>query len=299
MEVEKQELDIKEIFEVLKKKWKPIFLASTIFFMFSIFYSLSLTNIYTSSSVVVLSQDNDSGNLPGIYSNYSSLAGSFGIDVPNFSKGKNSYVVETRLKSKDFFKHLLNIENTMLNLMAAQAYNYEEGKFIYDGDIFDSKTKKWVDGAPSFMDAYRFFNSSLYINNDKIKGYMVLSFDHKSPKFSADFLDLIVKEYNELSRDNDLQESKKALEYLKLKMSLENSLEIKETISELMQNQIEVQMLAEIRQGYILDFADKPFIPDIKSYPRRSLIVISLTAIGLLLTSIFFLTIHFYYRKII
>lgn len=297
METEAREIDFKEIFDLLKKRWKLIFLVTFLSGIFSIFYSLSLTNIYTSSAVAVPSGDSDSGNMPGIFSNYSSLAGNFGIDLPNFSKGKNTYIIETRLKSKDFFFHLSKIENVLPKLMAGKAYNLNRNEIIYDKNLFNSKTGQWVNGPPSFMDSYRFFNSSFYINNDKIKGYLYLSFDHKSPQFAADFLNLIVKEYNELSRQNDVLESKKAMEYLTIKISSDRDKRLQETVAKLIEKQTEVQMLAEIRDAYILDFADEPFVPDIKSYPRRTLIVLSLTFLGFFFSVIYLLLRYYYFKN--
>ena len=148
------------------------------------------------------------------------------------------------------------------------------------------------------MNSYRKFNSSLNIVNEKMRSYITVSFDHISPKFSTFFLDLMVREYNNISRQEDIQESKAAIEYIKKYLAKESNIETRKSLSSIMQKQVEVQMLAEIKNFYILDYIDPPAEPDLKSSPKRSVIVISFSFFGFFLSILFFLSRYFLHRKI-
>jgi len=295
---ENTEINFKEVLEVLINNIKVILLTTLGFSFISIFYSLSLPNIYTTSAIVVISENSSSGSsIPGIVSRFAGLADIAGINLPNYSKGKNSYAIEAELKSEAFFKRLITVENVLPSIMAAKSYDPISGEIIFDSEIYNASNGSWIK-EPSFMNSYRKFNSSLNIVNEKMRSYISVSFDHISPKFSTFFLDLMVREYNNISRQEDIQESKAAIEYIKKYLAKESNIETRKSLSSIMQKQVEVQMLAEIKNFYILDYIDPPAEPDLKSSPKRSVIVISFSFFGFFLSILFFLSRYFLNRKI-
>ena len=149
----------------------------------SIFYSLSLPNIYTSSAIVVISENSSSGSsIPGIVSRFAGLADIAGINLPNYSKGKNSYAIEAEIKSEAFFKRLISAENILPSLMAAKSYDPISGEIIFDSEIYNASNDTWIT-EPPFMNSYRKFISSLTIVNEKMRSYISISYDHISLSF--------------------------------------------------------------------------------------------------------------------
>ena len=52
-------------------------------------------------------------------------------------------------------------------------------------------------------------------------------------------------------------------------------------------------MRAKISEEYSLSVLEPPYVPELKSRPKRSLIVISFTLIGFIITSLSYLIFHF------
>ena len=84
-------------------------------------------------------------------------------------------------------------------------------------------------------------------------------------------------------RQEDLRDAEKALEYLTSEVSKTSLVEIRESIYQLIQAQLETQMMAKISNDYVLKIIDPPFFPEDKSKPTRSIICVLGTIMGFLL----------------
>ena len=94
------EIDLAEIFNIFWNKKKVIFIITSVFAIFSIGFSLSLPNIYTSKSLLIPVSSKD--NLTSQLSSYSSFANLAGINLPKENISKSKEALE-RIKSFDFF----------------------------------------------------------------------------------------------------------------------------------------------------------------------------------------------------
>ena len=117
--------------------------------------------------------------------------------------------------------------------------------------------------------------------------------EHISPVFAKEFLDLVIREANELMRKKDMEDSRQGLEYLKSELSKTSFVEIQESINTLIEAQLETQMMTQINQDYILIEIDPPFIAEEKSKPSRALISIFGTILGAILSVSFVLINHY------
>ena len=135
----------------------------------------------------------------------------------------------------------------------------------------------------------------LSIAQDKITGFISINIEHISPVFAKDFLELIIRESNELLRKKDMEESKQGLVYLTSELSKTPFVEIKGSINALIEAQLETQMLAQIHQDYILVEIEPPFIPELKSKPIRSFICILGTMLGGVLSVLIVLIRHYFF----
>ncbi len=59
---------------------------------------------------------------------------------------------------------------------------------------------------------------------------------------------------------------------------------IQASIGQLIESQLKTKMLANVRENYLLDPIDSPMLPDMKSKPYRTKIVIIGTLIGFVLS---------------
>ena len=88
-----------------------------------------------------------------------------------------------------------------------------------------------------------------------------------------------------------------ALSYLIMELSKTSLIEIKESISQLIEAQLERKMMANIHEEYTLTIAEPPFIPEEKSKPSRSLIVFLTTFFGFMISMSISLLLHILQRN--
>ena len=254
--------------------------------IFSIVYSLSLPNIYTSSAILKIN-DESASQTSSIISQYTGIASMAGISLPSKSADKMQYAIQT-LKSKEFVKSIIFEEDNLPNLMAAKEYDYKNKNIIYDETIYDASTKKWLRSPnqgryskPSYVEVFETsYNSNYSARKDMKSGFLIVSFSHISPQFSYSFLKKSIEMLNKISREKDLSESQQALDYLYKKLSEVEQKEVRESINALIESQLKIQMLGNIREDYLVSLIDPPFLPETKSSPKRSQIVILATILG-------------------
>ena len=292
-------IDFKELFFLL---WDRKFFLSSVALISSIaavLIALSLPNFYTSSSLLsISSQENQTSSL---IDRYSGLAAMAGISLPSSGgENKSDFVVAT-LTSKDFFSRIIEADRIRENLMAVKEYDIETNQIIYDPKKFDVNSNKWVRKVsypkqikPSNQEVHKYFIDEVFsVNLDKLTGYLTLSIEHKSPSFSRELLELIIKELNISTRERDLIESENAMDYLRNESINTTNSDLKESIINLMQSQLETQMMASVSKDYILRIIDAPFTPELKSRPNRALLCILIVFLSMATSIIYILSRHF------
>ena len=289
------EIDLKQLFEAIWKGKFFIILVTTIVAISSIFYALSLTNYFTSEAVLV-SRDSQNSSPISQFSDIASLAGLGAISGQSNSTFKMIEII----KSRDFVRHLVSFDEVLPSLLAYDRHDFGEGKLYFNSEDYDADEKKWVrqstankSAIPTYLEAHQAYGKMLSISQDKITGFVNIKFEHVSPVFAERFLALIIKEANSLNREKDIADSKAALEYLTKELYQTSKVDIKNSINLLIEGQLETQMMASIHEEYSLVILEPPFVPEKRSRPTRSLIVIISTLLGGIFSVILVLLRHF------
>ena len=207
------EIQLTQIFEILIKKKFFIIGVTLISFLTGLFYSVSIENEYTSISILQAQDEDQSGS--NLIDQYSSVAALAGISLPSRGSSNSSLTTIEIIKSRDFFKHLLSFDNVKADLAAAKTFDGVTGKIIYDENIYDSVSGKWLMKArdnssitPTYLELYPKYRSILDITRNKDTGLIKISVKHLSPNFANDFLSLIIEQINEISRNKNIELSK-------------------------------------------------------------------------------------------
>jgi LPS O-antigen subunit length determinant protein (WzzB/FepE family) len=285
------DVDFTVIFLALWDKKILIASISSIAAIFSVLYSLSLPDIYTSNALLApaSSEDSMSSKLGG----YSALAGMAGINLPSDNGSKTPEAIE-RIKSYDFFvnEFLPNIK--FENLIAAKDWIKESNSIVYDSKAFDLKTPR-----SSKQEAYLTYTGMLRISEDKNTSFVYMSIDHVSPYIAEKWLKLIIYNINNHMREIDKTVAENSIIFLK-KSSQETYLsDIKVAIFKLIENQIQTLTLVESTEDYIFKSIVSPIAPEKKSRPSRSIICIIGTFVGLIMGIVISLVLHYFnFKKI-
>ena len=261
--------------------------AVSIFTFIGLIVALNITPLYTSSTVISTS-DSSNTQFSQLQSTYGSLASAAGLDMTGPGGENKSDLAMKFITSRDFFKHLIEVDETLLiNIMAAKSYNNENKLIELDSNIYNTKNN-WVETKPTYLEAHRvFLKDIISLDQDKKTGYITIRAQHLSPIFSEHILDLVITELDSLIKKRDLDEADRALNYLSEQILQTSLSEIRKSLNQLIYSQLQTQLMANISEGYFIKILDSSFIPDKKSYPPRSLVVIFFVFFGFLLGLIY------------
>ena len=292
-------IDIKSILSLLWDKKIFISLTVSIFALISIIYALSLPNIYTSKTLLAPSKNENS--ISSNMGSLSSLASIGGFNLPNEGVSKTQEAIE-RIKSFDFFTKYFLPNVRLEDLMAVKKWIPESNTLIYDDEIFDENKGGWLQNSktqsiPTKQDAYKKYKDILKISENASTFFVSLSIDHESPFIAKEWVDIIVLNINESMREQDKEYAQSSIDFLEEQFTYVNIQTIKDAISNLLENQIQVLMMASSNQAYVFEVLDSSFVPEEKSRPSRALICILGTILGSVFAILFVLIRYFFNPK--
>ena len=273
-----------------------------LFFLVSIIYSLTLTNIYTAETTLAPSASSDmSSNL----SQYAGLASMAGISLPGSPSGMSDKdLALSLLKSKALLQRLIDKHNILPDLIASEDWNLTSNSVSYDSNVYDANKKAWVRNVkpplkviPSTQEAYEFFDDAVAVSEDKTTGIISLKVNHLSPEIAYHWSLLLIQEVNEYIADMRINEAQLSIDYLNDQIKITPYPELRALFYELIQQHTQSKMLAKVRPEYALTTLDKPLIPEEKSAPNRFFIVILSTFLGVVLGTLIIL-VRFYAYKL-
>ena len=230
-------VDLKEILQILFNKKILIGFLTLFFAVVSVFAAISMSDVYKSSSLLApTSQDESlSSSLGGL----SSLAGIAGVSLPAGSISDSQIAVK-RIESFEFFSKNFLPSIKLEDLMAEKKWIPQENKLIYDKDIFDESSNKWVRKVsypkktiPSSQEAFKEFKKALSINQDEETGLVYLSIEHISPHVAKEWMDVIIYNINECMREIDKEDAQNSINFLSDSIKTTNSQSIKLVFSEI------------------------------------------------------------------
>ena len=296
------EIDLRELFNVL---WvNKLFLTAwtSLVVLVSIFYSLTLTNIYTAQTLLAPSA---SGDMSSNLSQYAGLASMAGISLPGSSSGMSDKdLALSLLKSKGLLQRLIDKHDILPDLIAADNWNLASKLVSYDSGLYDHTKNAWVRKIkppykliPSTQEAYKFFDKIITVSEDKKTGVISLKVDHLSPEIAYRWSLLIIQEVNEYVADMRIKEAQLSIDYLNDQIKITPYPELRALFYELIQQHTQSMMLAKVRPEYALTTLDPPLIPEMKSKPKRALICILGTLLGGMLSLLIILVRKYWFSK--
>jgi len=284
------EIDLSELFNVL---WDKIFYLgaiTSIFSLISIIYALMLPNIYQSKATLMAVEQ--SSGMSGMVGRYSGMASLAGISLDSESGSKDQEAI-ARIKSFEFFSNNLLPNMKLENLMAVKKWNQASNTLTYYAGDFNSESRQWLRKAkpprsniPTSQEAYEEFVEIMSVNKDKKTNLVTLMVEHKSPFIAQQWVEIMINQIDQVMRDQDRQTATKSIEYLNSLAPTVINEDIKKALSALQQEQMKRLMMVEANDNYVFKVLDSPIAAELKSKPRRSLIVIWGTILGMVLSAL-------------
>lgn len=289
-----QELTISTFVRIAWLRKKTIILCFFVVSSLAIVLALLMQNIYRTEVVLVPAMDSGKG----LNSRIGGLAALAGVNVNDGESSKVAIAIET-LKSKDFLYMFVSKRDYLTKIMAVDKWDSSNNTIVIDGDKFDEKTNKWIRKAqfpkvskPSNFELAEYLEKRYSVVQDRINGTIKISFEHNSPYFAKEFLENIVAEINEFMRQKDIVESAGSLKYLEEQLIQTKNEQMRNALTSLIEEQLKIKMLAEVRKQYVFKILDPAYFPDTKEKPKRAIIVSLVSFFGTLFLSIVVVSLH-------
>ena len=261
-----------DILKILYTKKSSISYITILLTFLLVIYIIFLPNFYKSSSLLKVSYPENNEASSGL-SRYAGIASLAGVSLPTTSEDKGKIAIEI-IKSRAFLKNLTTFDGVLEKLVATKSYSDKTNTITYDDTIFNSNTGKWIEGRPSYLEAYEYYEDYMSVSQNKATGFISLSYEHMSPIFAYEFTNLIIQELNKLSREKDIKESTDAISFLEGLLDENNQTNIELSINQMIESQLRTKMLSNIRDDYLLSPIDPPYISEKKSSPSRAILSI-------------------------
>lgn len=254
------EFDLRESWEALwSGRW---FIAAVVSLcaVASVTYALLATQWFTAAALVVTASAEYGQSSSSQLSQLSGLATLAGINVSGDDESSEALAV---LTSNGFTRDFIESLN-LLPVLFADDWDEIEGKWKSDDP----------DEVPEIRDAIRYFHEEIRgAARDSGSGIVTVSISWTDPDVAAMWANLLVERLNERMRQRSLVNAEANVSYLKAQLGSANFVTLQQSISELLEGELEKVMIARGTEEFAFRFVDRAAPPKWRSRPRRVHIV--------------------------
>ncbi|EHQ15722.1 lipopolysaccharide biosynthesis protein [Shewanella baltica OS183] len=298
------EIDLRELFAVIwQGKWL-ILAITAVFTIGAVIFAIKQPNIYKSEALLAPASEEQGGGLSALASQFGGLASLAGVNLGGKGGTDKTELAIQVLKSRQFTSEFIQKHNILADLMAAEKWDRDADKLIYDPELYNEQTNTWVREVkapfkpePSMQEAYKAFSKMIAVNKAKETGMVTISVEHLSPAVAQQWVAWLIQDINKVMKDRDVAEANRSSEFLNKQIALTNVADIRTILYKLVEEQAKTIMFAEVRDEYVFKTIDPALVPEEKAKPRRSLISLLGVFIGLLLGIVVVLVRFFRIKK--
>ena len=153
----------------------------------------------------------------------------------------------------------------------------------------DANTWKESDPArwPDVRDAIKYFDENVRdVSEDTKTGMVVLGVNWTDPEIAVEWATLLVERLNRIMRDRALAEAENNVQYLRDELAATNVLTLQQSISRLLESELQKVMLARGNEEFAFRVIDPAMTPKERVKPRRTLIVMLAAIVGLMMSTV-------------
>jgi uncharacterized protein involved in exopolysaccharide biosynthesis len=238
-----------------------------------VIYSYTATPVYSAKVIFAVAKKGASAG-GGMSSIMSQLSGGGGLGLMAKQRDKVAQGIAT-LESEQFMREFI----TEINLLP----------ILYAGR-WDSKTSDWkastADSKPRLSDGSRKLNQIVMIDENTKSGLIELQVNWTDPVLAAKWANKLIFKLNEKLRAGAILEAGETIDFLKKEVEKTRIVELQQAIYFMIEEQINIQTMANIRQEYAFKVISPAIAPELDQYvsPQRVLIFIGALLGGVILS---------------
>ncbi|EGR2041897.1 Wzz/FepE/Etk N-terminal domain-containing protein [Vibrio parahaemolyticus] len=282
-----QSVDIREILKAIYSGKLYITFVTIAFCILSVFFALSRPDIYQADALLSPAENSSSGGLSQMAGQFGGIAALAGVNL-NAGKSSQTELAVQVMQSRKFIESFISKHDLLIPIMAVNSWDIGSGSLNIDADIYNEDTKEWLRDSkglraakPSTLEAYEIFIKDIFqVAQDKDSGLYRITVNYYSPYVAKEWVDWLVADINEVMRNRTIEETTKNLKYLSDQLVKTPITEMQSTFYKLIEEQTKSLMLAEAQEEFVFKVVDPSVVPELKSKPKRSLIVIIGTFMG-------------------
>ena len=274
--IEEDEIDLRELFSTIWKNKFTIAIIALLVTSFALLYALKKPNLYTTSTVLIL-KNNDKPNISGGAAAMAAMAGidlgggGGGIDIAGLFKNLlGDYAFHKSIIEKYQINQMLSLENIEKHFVFAlnkrEIYNF----FKLTADIEERKEEEII------FDTYEELKDILSTSTDKESGSITLSAKFEDRFVAKELINIYLKEMSNYIKRLDLKEIDEQVRYYEQELANAKNLDLKTNINDLLSALVKKKVLSQSGEFYMVKQLTKPKVPYIKDKagPKRALIII-------------------------
>ena len=283
------EINFREVFEIFWSGRKLILAITALFTVITIVIVLAMPNQYIASSVLAPAENENDG-LSSALSRLGGLASFAGLTVGSGESSEAQVAVEI-MKSWAFVDDFITKNKLQAQIYAANGWNKDKNKLKYNANLYDDDKQKWLlendKGQyrdPSSWELYTEFSEKLTINSDIISGLVTVKIEYYSPYLAKEWVDSYVIAINKHMQQRRLNKVNSNIDYLHVQIEKTSISYMHEVFYTIIEEQIKSKMLVEATPDHTFITVSPSMLPEEKSRPRRVIICILGTFLGLVLS---------------
>lgn len=258
-------------FSLLLRSWK-ILLGATVFgAAIAVGISFLMVNTYRAQSLVA-PVDQSGRASGGMRNQLGGIAALAGIELgANGGKREEAYAT---LASQGFARDFIMKHDLMPVLFP---------------DQWDAAAKHWRPGKkpPSVEEAVKKFTLEVRsLAEDKKNGLVTLTMEWRSPELVAQWANGMVEMVNERLRTEAINNANESIEYLEKELAKTGVVELRQAIYQLIEQQVNNAMVANVQREYAFHFIDKAVVPESRVSPKRTVMTIVGAIFGLFIAAV-------------
>ena len=264
-------IKLSEVIEFIKVNFKVLTVLTIFSALASITVSLVVKEEYKASVMMVLDgADSGGGGLSSLAPKFGTLSDLVGLNIgADPQKGTALAILETRKFTDDFFE-----EYDLLPYLFPESYEW------------DSKNEIWLGSPPKKRFIYLKMTEMMSITEDRVTGVFTISVLDRDPKMAAKMANDLVAYLNQTIRETAVRDAELKIGYLNKEIAKTSDIESRQMLFQLIGQETRGIMIANTKEDYVFTIIDPASAPEIRFYPERTMMVITGTIIGGLLSII-------------
>jgi uncharacterized protein involved in exopolysaccharide biosynthesis len=237
-------------------------------------YAFTAEPWYRAQVTLLPVESKSSQGLLGQLAPLSGLAGLAGISLDGGARAEPLAVLRSRDFARDFIER-----HKLMTILFAELWDAEQGKW----SVSRAKT-------PDLRSAVKYFDEDVRrVGEDRKLSLVILSIEWKDANLAAEWANQIALDINAQLRARAIEDAEKSIAYLREQLAIANEVVLQQSISRLIESQMQTMMVARGSDEYAFRVIDKAYPPKTRFKPNRILLVLGGTIIGSLLAWAFLL----------